>query len=82
MKNCGAQIRANLGWKDGRLKDMDDTIKHSEGMISQTLPYRNLLTISLFSGPRTCLGQGLVLTQISYTLVRLLQEFKNIESKD
>ncbi|KAF8850520.1 putative cytochrome P450 alkane hydroxylase [Acephala macrosclerotiorum] len=33
-------------------------------------------------GPRTCPGQGLVLTQISYTLVRLLQEFKTIENKD
>ncbi|KAE8441932.1 hypothetical protein EG329_004140 [Mollisiaceae sp. DMI_Dod_QoI] len=33
-------------------------------------------------GPRTCAGQGLVLTQISYVLVRLLQEFKGIEKKD
>jgi len=33
-------------------------------------------------GPRTCPGQGLVLTQISYILVRLLQEFKNIENRD
>ncbi|KUJ17437.1 n-alkane-inducible cytochrome P450 [Mollisia scopiformis] len=33
-------------------------------------------------GPRTCPGQGLVLTQISYTLIRLFQEFKAIESRD
>jgi len=33
-------------------------------------------------GPRTYPGQGLVLTQISYTLVRILQEFKKIESRD
>lgn len=33
-------------------------------------------------GPRICLGQQFALTEASYTIVRLLQTFKNIESFD
>ena len=34
------------------------------------------------SGPRICMGQQMAQTEISYTIVRLLQEFVTIESKD
>lgn len=30
------------------------------------------------SGPRTCLGQAMVLTEVSYVLARLLQEFPSL----
>jgi cytochrome P450 len=33
-------------------------------------------------GPRICVGQQFALTEASYTIVRLLQEFKAIESRD
>ncbi|KAH7402396.1 putative cytochrome P450, partial [Phaeosphaeria sp. MPI-PUGE-AT-0046c] len=33
-------------------------------------------------GPRTCLGQQFAITESSYVIVRLLQEFKNIEPRD
>ena len=33
-------------------------------------------------GPRICVGQQLALTQASYTTIRLMQEFKAIESRD
>lgn len=33
-------------------------------------------------GPRICLGQQFALTEASYTTVRLMQEFKDIESRD
>ncbi|KAI9751505.1 MAG: hypothetical protein M4579_006041 [Chaenotheca gracillima] len=33
-------------------------------------------------GPRVCLGQSLALTEASYTIVRLLQEFRGIEARD
>lgn len=33
-------------------------------------------------GPRICLGQQFALTEISYTIVRLLQTFDKIESRD
>lgn len=34
------------------------------------------------SGPRTCLGQQMALLQLSYVVVRLLQEFEAIEAVD
>ncbi|CAF9934749.1 MAG: hypothetical protein HETSPECPRED_009343 [Heterodermia speciosa] len=33
-------------------------------------------------GPRNCIGQQFALTEASYTVVRLLQEFSGIESRD
>lgn len=30
------------------------------------------------SGPRTCLGQAMVQTEVTYVLVRLLQEFPSL----
>ncbi|KAH0542844.1 hypothetical protein FGG08_002798 [Glutinoglossum americanum] len=33
-------------------------------------------------GPRICIGQQFALTEASYTLVRLVQEFKSLESRD
>ena len=33
-------------------------------------------------GPRICIGQQYALSEASYTTVRLLQEFKTIESRD
>jgi cytochrome P450 len=33
-------------------------------------------------GPRICLGQQFSLTEASYTIIRLLQEFSKIESRD
>lgn len=33
-------------------------------------------------GPRICIGQQFALTEASYTTVRLMQEFKDIESRD
>nr|WOL36631.1 cytochrome P450 [Pseudogymnoascus verrucosus] len=33
-------------------------------------------------GPRICVGQQFALTEASYTVVRLLQEFKGIENRD
>lgn len=33
-------------------------------------------------GPRICLGQQYALTEASYTTVRILQKFKNLESRD
>lgn len=33
-------------------------------------------------GPRICIGQNFALTEASYTTVRLMQEFKAIESRD
>ena len=33
-------------------------------------------------GPRICIGQQFALTEASYTIIRLLQEFKNIENRD
>ncbi|KAH8597871.1 putative cytochrome P450 alkane hydroxylase [Bisporella sp. PMI_857] len=32
-------------------------------------------------GPRICVGQQFALTEASYTIIRLLQEFKNIENR-
>ncbi|KAL4881318.1 cytochrome P450, partial [Aspergillus karnatakaensis] len=33
-------------------------------------------------GPRICIGQRYALTEVSYVLVRMVQEFKGLESKD
>jgi cytochrome P450 len=33
-------------------------------------------------GPRICLGQQFALTEASYTTVRMMQEFKSLESRD
>lgn len=33
-------------------------------------------------GPRVCIGQQFALTEIGYTLVRIMQEFDGIENKD
>lgn len=33
-------------------------------------------------GPRICLGQQFALTEASYTIVRILQEFARIENRD
>lgn len=33
-------------------------------------------------GPRICVGQQFALTEASYTIIRLLQEFKGIEPRD
>jgi cytochrome P450 len=33
-------------------------------------------------GPRICVGQQFALTEASYTIVRLLQEFKDMEDRD
>ncbi|KAJ5713476.1 n-alkane-inducible cytochrome P450 [Penicillium malachiteum] len=33
-------------------------------------------------GPRICIGQQFALTEASYTIVRILQEFESIESRD
>jgi cytochrome P450 len=33
-------------------------------------------------GPRICVGQQFALTEASYTIVRLLQEFGDIENRD
>lgn len=33
-------------------------------------------------GPRVCIGQQFALTETAYTIVRILQEFRNIESRD
>jgi cytochrome P450 len=33
-------------------------------------------------GPRICVGQQFALTEVSYTIVRLLQDFKDIEDRD
>lgn len=33
-------------------------------------------------GPRICIGQQFALTEASYTLVRLVQEFRDLESRD
>ncbi|KAL8721462.1 MAG: hypothetical protein Q9225_001874 [Loekoesia sp. 1 TL-2023] len=33
-------------------------------------------------GPRVCIGQQFALTEASYTTIRLMQEFKEIESRD
>jgi cytochrome P450 len=33
-------------------------------------------------GPRICIGQQFALTEVGYTIVRLVQEFKKIESVD
>lgn len=33
-------------------------------------------------GPRMCIGQQFALTEAGYTIVRLIQEFKRIESRD
>nr|A0A4P8DJE5.1 RecName: Full=Cytochrome P450 monooxygenase dmxL3; AltName: Full=Dimeric xanthone biosynthesis cluster protein L3 [Cryptosporiopsis sp. 8999]QCL09088.1 DmxL3 [Cryptosporiopsis sp. 8999] len=35
-----------------------------------------------FAGPRMCPGQQMVLTQVTYLLVRLAQEFKGLENRD
>lgn len=46
----------------------------------------DVLTIPLLSafngGPRICLGQQFALTEIGYTLVRLLQRFEGIRLRD
>ena len=33
-------------------------------------------------GPRICIGQQFALTEASYTITRLMQEFKSIEARD
>lgn len=33
-------------------------------------------------GPRICVGQQFALIQVGYTIVRLIQEFERIESRD
>ena len=33
-------------------------------------------------GPRICVGQQFALTEAGYTIVRLVQKFKSIESRD
>jgi len=33
-------------------------------------------------GPRICVGQQFALTEASYTIVRLMQEFSSIEDRD
>ena len=33
-------------------------------------------------GPRICIGQQFALTEASYTIIRLMQEFKAIEARD
>lgn len=38
--------------------------------------------VSFNSGDRICLGQQFALTEASYTIVRLMQEFVSIESGD
>lgn len=38
--------------------------------------------ISFNGGDRICLGQQFALTEASYTIVRLMQEFASIESRD
>ena len=40
------------------------------------------LVASFNGGARICLGQQFALTEASYTLVRLVQEFASIESRD
>jgi len=35
-----------------------------------------------FGGPRMCPAQQMVLTQVTYLLVRLAQEFKGLENRD
>ena len=42
----------------------------------------NTLTVRRCRGSRTCPGQAMVLAEISYTIVRLLQEFRGLESRD
>lgn len=32
-------------------------------------------------GPRICIGQGFALTEVSYTVARLLQTFSNLENR-
>ena len=41
-----------------------------------------LAYIPFHAGPRTCIGQQFALTEAGYTIVRLLQEFESIESRD
>lgn len=38
--------------------------------------------VSFNGGDRICLGQQFALTEASYTIVRLIQEFVSIESRD
>lgn len=38
--------------------------------------------IPFSGGPRVCLGQQLALTEASYATIRLMQEFKGLESRD
>lgn len=38
--------------------------------------------IPFSGGPRICLGQQFALTEAGYTTVRILQEFRDIESRD
>ena len=45
-------------------------------------PSERRLTPESCSGARTCPGQALVLMEIGYIVVRLLQEFRWIESRD
>lgn len=33
-------------------------------------------------GPRVCIGQQFALTEAGYTIVRILQEFEGLESRD
>ena len=44
--------------------------------------FANMEDARFNGGPRACLGQQMALTQASYTIVRLLQEFETIACRD
>lgn len=56
--------------KSDKIGSNADTIEIGEDWRDFFMPFG--------SGPRTCLGQAMVQTEVAYVLVRLLQEFPSI----
>lgn len=70
-----ASVTGSKEGDDGKGDTADDTKIGEEGSWRTTfMPFG--------SGPRSCLGQQMVQTEVAYVLVRLLQEFPAITVDD
>ena len=58
----------------------DATMFRPERWESLRPPHWSYLTFG--GGPRVCPGQNLALTEVAYTIVKILQSFKTIENRD
>lgn len=66
----GAENTADAKRGDDKLSSIADCVQIGENRRDFFMPFG--------SGPRTCLGQAMVQTEVTYVVVRLLQEFPTI----